>query len=218
MTRLSAETWTPVTFDNVVTAFLRSEQNRFEQYFDLTPPDRSLILLSIEDTGELGPLAPVVRRSLLGLIKFGLFHHVPPTTRWFRVPLRPAHLPELHIIARCGWDAPGDRNELNSVARRWPRIFLSAPPGDWPALILWGHNEEGPFVILEGNHRLLAYASADEAPDLAVDAYVGLSPELCNWHPLDPRHLGYFRRPLLLRQDTNVYTADHLDHRAHLGF
>jgi hypothetical protein len=61
---------------------------------------------------------------------------------------------------------------------------LTKPPSSWNTTILWGHSKSGPFTILEGNHRLAAYAdSGQSVPDIPV--FVGLSPIACVYHRLD---------------------------------
>jgi hypothetical protein len=215
---LADEQWMPASFDDVVKCILDSERDRFDKYFELSEADRELIECIVSSSLTGGDLVPTLCRSLLGLIRFGLFHHVPPTTKWFSVPLRSSNLDEIRVIARCGWDDPTDRNELHSVAKRYPRIILKQPPENWQPVVLWGHSEGGPFVILEGNHRLVAYAANEDMPDVCVRSFIGLSPDICNWHPLDPRHLGYPRHPLMLRQDGNVYRSSGFELRSHMGF
>jgi hypothetical protein len=215
---LADEQWLPASFDDVVKSFLDSERDRFERYFELSEADRDLIERIASSTATGGELGPTLRRSLLGLIRFGLFHHVPPTTKWFSVALRSSYLDEIRVIARCGWDDPADRNELRKVAGRCPRITLKEAPERWKPVVLWGHSEDGPFVILEGNHRLVAYAANGDMPNVCVQSFIGLSPDICNWHPLDPRHLGYPRHPLMLRQDRNSYRSSGFELHSHMGF
>ncbi len=85
------------------------------------------------------------------------------------------------------WDAAG--NKLDQVAAV-AQVPLESPPIAWDGhIILWGHDKGGPFSILEGNHRLLAYAHAKSRPPLSIEVYVGLSLSRCFWHLADPPHL-----------------------------
>jgi hypothetical protein len=112
--------------------------------------------------------------------------HVPGTTKWYEVrALEDAHLNELRVIGHCGWDDRRDANELSAVAGRKPATLASSPQ-TWDPLVLWGHTADGPFTILEGNNRLVAYASGRSKPGLGVPVFVGLSTDPCHWHLPDP--------------------------------
>jgi hypothetical protein len=50
--------------------------------------------------------------------------------------------------------------------------------------ILWGHSKAGPFTIIEGNKRLIAYAATGETT-INIPVLIGLSPMRCLWHILD---------------------------------
>jgi hypothetical protein len=214
--RLADAQWRPAPFDDVVRCFLESEIGRFARYFDLTDGDDVLITSILNS--PTAPETSALRRALLGLIRFGLFHHVPPTTQWFSVTLDGSNLDELRVAARCGWDAASDRNELRRVAERCERIETIESPEYWKPIVIWAHDPNGPFVILEGTHRMLAYAMRPDLSGTTIKAFAGLSPDICNWHPLDPRHLGYPRHPLMLRQDSNVYRLRGYEHRSHMGY
>ena len=121
-------------------------------------------------------------------------NHVParfgyplPPTEWFFVEfLRSCHLDELHTMGRCGWDDPGDLNEVLKVALRWTEL-LTIPQTWEPMPILWGHTRQGPFTILDGNHRIVACAMPKlGAPDFQARVCVGLSPTPFFFHRLDP--------------------------------
>lgn len=216
--KLADQEWLDTSLDEVVAGFLMGERDRFQRYFELTATDRGLLNRLICEADLESRAENLLRKSLLALIRNGLFHHVPPDTKWYRVQLRSEHLDELQVIGRCGWDAPTDRNELQRVAARWPGLELRHPPSEWPPPVLWGHGNDGPFVILEGNHRLVAYAKGPETHTLNARAYVGLSPCPCNWYLSDPRHLGYPREPLLLRRDDGAFLSTGLEMPAHMGF
>jgi hypothetical protein len=215
---LSAQEWQSVSFDEVVKEFLCAEESRFDKYFTLSESNRRLVRQLIDKSDFSNESENALRRSLLASLRFGLFHHIPPDTKWFRVELRSEHLEELMVIGRAGWDAPTDRNELRSVAVRMPHLTLRETPDRWAATLLWGHVVDGPFVILEGNHRLVSYAATPNAPELHIQTYIGLSPNPCNWFLLDARHLGYPREPLIFRARDSTYFFTGLESPSHLGF
>jgi hypothetical protein len=172
---LSDMTWKRVPVHHMVAAFHRSEQHRIA---GARPPE--LARPDLED-----PQQNHQRLRYLLLIRRLLIGEIPPDTDWYEVDnLTDADLPRLHVIARCGWDDPRDRNELHQVAARRPEPLLK-PPTEWPPVILWGHQRGGPFTIIEGNHRLTAYAACGSRGGLVIPVLVGLSPTPCFWHVFD---------------------------------
>jgi len=172
---LADMTWTRISVHVVVAAFLRSEQHKIA---GVLPPE--LATPNIKD-----PRQNHQRLRYLLLIRRLMIGEIPPDTEWFEVrTLTDNDLADLHVIARCGWDDPRDRNELPQVAARRPEPLLQ-PPAEWPPVILWGHERGGPFTIIEGNHRLTAYAASGSRGSLAIPVVVGLSPTPCFWHIFD---------------------------------
>lgn len=183
---LASKIWAATSPDDVVAEFLKGERHRFHDPFVVGPVYRP----DLADEGQ-----NILRRALLQRIRSPLVSRIPGDTAWFRVSsLASDDLDELRVIGRCGWDHgrqagdlrhPPDENELKSVARRRPGRLVR-PPGTWDCPILWGHDRRGPFTILEGNHRLVAYASSERPPPLDVNVIVGLSGSPCPWHLPDP--------------------------------
>ena len=103
------------------------------------------------------------------------FGEFPPDTVWYEVEnLTDAELSQLCVVGRCGWDdAAHDQNELLQVAWRRPEP-LTALPSRWGPVVLWGHSKDGPFTIVEGNHRLVAYVGTERA-GLDIPVLVGIS-------------------------------------------
>jgi hypothetical protein len=125
------------------------------------------------------------RLRLLYLIKRQLIGEVPPDTQWYLVQnLKDNELSELHILGRCGLTDDSNRNNLLKVAPRFAD-GLRAPPPSWDAIIHFGHDKTGPFTIIEGNHRLMAYATSPRA-GLNIPVYVGLSPTPFFFNLFDP--------------------------------
>ena len=81
------------------------------------------------------------------------------------------------------WTDPADQNELVKVGAR-KHFQLTNPPSEWGSIVLWGHAKQGPFTIIEGNHRLTAYVGGGGV-GLDIPVLVGLSPLKCHWHILD---------------------------------
>jgi len=93
------------------------------------------------------------------------------------------------------WNDPADKNELALVAVRKP-LQLKALPASWEQCILWGHDKKGPFTIIEGNNRLIAYKASAQT-GLNIPVLVGLSPTRCIWHILD--NCGFLMQDLIAR-------------------
>ncbi len=177
--------WHSVTVHEIVAEFLHSERHNYlpPSSFALAPDALALIdypdiTNPAENHARLRYLAET-RRQLLG--------EIPPDTRWHKVcVLTDAELSQLHVIGRSAFDDPcgRDQNELQKVASRRPEPMKSQP-SDWKAPILWGHKRTGPFTIIEGNHRLIAYLSQHQKSGLSIPVYIGLSNTPCFWHILD---------------------------------
>ncbi len=172
---LAEEEWRAASVFSVHLAVLRAELEKLRAQL---PPD-AVALIERPDVHD--PLANHRRMRILYGYRAELLGEVPPDTRWYEVHfLRHEHLADLEVISRCGWDSPNDHNELHKVALGAPRP-LHTPPSLWEHPVLWGHERTGPFTILEGNNRLVAYVSCG-GKELNVPALVGLSPSLCFWH------------------------------------
>lgn len=172
--------WRRVTVHAVVAEFLRAERHKLRWL-----PPTAFALIDQANTGD--PAENHARLRYLASIRRQLLGEIPPDTRWYKVhTLTDANLIELHVIGRCGFDDPfgRDQNELKKVAVRRPEP-LSSQPAHWGSPILWGHSKTGPFTIIEGNHRLIGYASQTQAPGLSVAVFVGLSRTPCFWHVFD---------------------------------
>jgi hypothetical protein len=175
---LASMVWKRVSVHEVVAEFLLGERHRLAGAFS---SPSALRLITSANTSD--PLENHSRLRLLHLIRRALIGEIPPDTRWYEVRnLTDNQLPELHVLARSVWDAPGqDKNELFCVAARRRPQRLSAQPSSWHSPILWGHDKAGPFTIIEGNNRLVAYAGT-AARGIAIPVLIGLSPSLCLWH------------------------------------
>src|SRR5271155_4083385 len=171
---LAGMTWKRVTVHMVVAEFLQAEAFRCNG-----PLPAQITSPNITDPSENH-----MRLRWLHQIRRWIIGEIPPDTRWFEVhDLTDNELAELHVIARCGWDAPGqDNNELLRVAVRKPHHLK--PLTEWKRPILWGHVERGPFTIIDGNNRLTGYASSN-LRGIAIPVLVGLSPTPCYWHIFD---------------------------------
>ncbi len=171
--------WSAVLIHQVVSAFLRAERHEFGKIF---PPWLPLI-----DHPNLGDPVENQKRLRLLYYKRGMFMiEVPPDTRWYEVRyLNEDHLDQLYCAGR--FNAPWAGKKLIDAAEFGDELY--SDPKDWKPIILWGHDKAGPLVILEGNHRLLAYVRARPRPLLHIAVYVGLSQGFCFWHPLDPPYM-----------------------------
>ncbi|MCE9635766.1 MAG: hypothetical protein K8T90_08680 [Planctomycetes bacterium] len=128
-----------------------------------------------------------------------LFLRFLPPCDWFRVRIEvPDDLSDLRVIAEESWfpDPPSAVRDLHSVATSLvPGSPHEARVTAWEGTLdvshldrriaLFGRGRDGPFSILDGNHRLLALtrqAGRDGIRPMRFDAHVGLSFGPCRWH------------------------------------
>lgn len=183
--QLAGEAWAPSSSQRMVLAFLRAEWEKWPLLRILC--DRRLITpITQADANLADPVQNNVRASLLWHVRGFLFQHVPAETEWFEVRhLSGAHFGQLRVIHHPHWSQVTQTNELEAVAQARPEALTSVPD-EWPPPILWGHEQDGPFTILEGNHRLTALAGAPaERQNWRTVALVGLSQQPCGWHRPD---------------------------------
>jgi hypothetical protein len=184
---LSQKAWTRVSMHHAVLAWLRAERGTnvalaLGQFPEMLWASGLSQLLDHPDLNN--PEENRARLRIMYVIRNVFVLEIPPDTEWFEVRnLNDAELSELHTVNHAGWNDLADQNELRKVAARKP-IQLSALPSNWETPILWGHDINGPFTIVEGNNRLTAYAGSGQS-GLDIPVLVGLSAMRCHWHLLD---------------------------------
>jgi hypothetical protein len=185
---LAQKTWTPIPVHRVILAWLRAERRTyvaarlaaFPQAVWMPGVAKLLDQADLESADENR-----ARLRLLYLIRNIFFTEIPLDTQWYEVEyLTDSELSnEVHAVSHADWNDPRDRNELPKLAAR-KQIELRAPPDTWDTPIVWGHNRDGPFTVLEGNKRLTAYVSSGQK-GIKIPVFVGLSAIHCMWHIFD---------------------------------
>lgn len=181
--------WTPTTVHRVVLPWLRAERDKYAKTFAQLPADfwpAGLDALLDNASTSLDE-ENRARLSLFYHSRLVFLVEIPPDTAWYEVRnLRHKDLVELRAVNYGPWIDPNraDQNELFKVAERRKDIEYQTPWSEWQPPILWGHDRNGPFTIIEGNHRLIGYVRSN-LTDLNVPAFVGLSPTGCHWHIID---------------------------------
>ena len=182
------KTWNPVSNHEVVLKWLRAERHT---PFAVTHFPSVVLLGAIQSIASLLDIPNLndeaenlSRQRLLCTIRGALIQHIPFTATWYNVEfLTDGELSELHAINHHEWVSDGDRNELCKVAAR-KHLSLSQYWSTWEPPILLGHSKNGPFSILDGNHRLTAYAGSGQT-GLKIPVIVGISDESCSWSIFD---------------------------------
>lgn len=184
--------WHEVPVHEMIVEFLQSERDELVKH--LTEEEME----TVDSPNTLDENQNHARDGFLWSIRGGLCEKIPLGVKWYKVEhLTDEELPELHVIARVGiWAALGADNNLMRAAALIPVEPLRNTPEDWNHPILFGHVRDGPFTILEGNHRLTALASRPHRP-FERTVVIGLSPNPCYWHIYDPGD-ARVRRPSLL--------------------
>ena len=213
-----------VTEDEAIAEFLRSEfyQSDFDPYRKL--------FHDIVTRPEFGNSSDNrLRRALLYLRRGRLWREIPADTEWWEVELENEDLQRIRVFPRDQWRAHSDRNyclletaqrigseisqssdpflaKLRSLAEE---LTQTSGPVERGTVLLIGMGNNGPWTIIEGNHRLTAavLVSPNDA-HLQFRFLCGFSPHMidCCW----------FRTDLftLLRYAKNFITWLFDDHQA----
>jgi hypothetical protein len=176
--------WTPVSMHKVVLAWLRAERETrlagLLGHLPEWPAITQLLLQPDLNNSEQNRQ----RLRVLYLVRNIFVGEIPADTEWYEVRnLTDDDLSHLYVVNYHEWKDKGDRNELDKVAARINEP-LKHLPELWESPILWGHEREGPFTIIEGNNRLTAYRHSGEC-GLNIPILIGLSSLRCYWHILD---------------------------------
>jgi len=180
------------TDDEVYCQFLRSEPHRFHG-----DPNQGQLaaLVSTPDFSDINQNA--ARRGFLFSVRWPLLAQLPDPLQWHNATMEQGDLEKLRLIRNCGWDDRAPDNILGEV--RFPMNFdlsseekitailqrVTAPDFD-KTLVLVAQTTDGPFTILDGNHRATAMMVAKRSgnfTEVNVKAYVGVSPrmDICIW-------------------------------------
>jgi O-antigen/teichoic acid export membrane protein len=207
-----------ISEDEVIAEFLRSDFDNpaFEEYQDTL---RELVTTPhLDDARENAK-----RRALLFIRHAPLWRELPRGTEWFEVKIQTAGLAQIRVFPRAQWRKVARGNfSVTTVAERMRafhgrdvagKAFLSKitalrdavrQNGEPGAVLLIGLNENEPFTILDGNHRLVAAILT--SPDIVgrFRFLCGLSPRMteCCWYKTNVA--------TLFRYGTNLLT--HLVH------
>jgi hypothetical protein len=182
---LSDREWVSVSVHEVVLAWLRAERGIYFQTHQIGGEQNAAILLDRPDLTNTDHNRD--RFKILNTTRHLFIGELPPDVDWYRVTsMTNDDLHQLHAVYYDGWNDPSGRDDNNilTVARRQEPITLMTSPDLWESPILLGHSKNGPFSILEGNHRLTAYVQSGQT-NLDIPVYIGLSQLKCYWNILD---------------------------------
>jgi len=175
MKKIIDEHWKSSTIHDVVLALLLAE---FDKKGDTSDGMKYVVC------GDSSPEHQWQRLRLL----YNKYHRrflwgeVPPDTEWYRVDwLRDRHLKELRVISHCHLDGTGGMPLVKAAPKvGWE---LQEDQERWACPILFSNNPKGPYTILEGNHRLLAWRKKyPRGRSLLMPVYIGISKLPCYWH------------------------------------
>ena len=183
MTAWSSKQWLQVPFDEVCTGILESGGIGADHK---------------PETEQLPVPGTAQERYQTLVDRAWLFLRFLPACDWFRVRIElPEDQPSLLVIAEESWFSE-PRTADRRLALVAKQLATDSPHGRrierWEhevgvahldrRITLFGRDRDGPFSILDGNHRLLALARRmrDGGHSLAFDAHVGVSYGPCRWH------------------------------------
>jgi hypothetical protein len=181
------------TDDEVYCQFLRNERDRLRG----DPKEGQLAaLVSRPDFNDINQNA--ARRRFLFSVRWPLLAQLPDPLQWHSATMEQGDLEKLRLIRNCGWDDRAPDNILGEV--RFPMNFdlsgqekitailqkITTAPDFDKTLVLVAQTTDGPFTILDGNHRATAMMVAERSgkfTEVNVKAYVGVSPRMniCIW-------------------------------------
>ena len=186
-----------VSEDEVIAEFLKSEFRNpaFRMYQDsmqgiVNKPN-------LEDAAENQK-----RRALLFIRHLALWKELPEETIWYEVEIREQDLDQIRVFPRAQWLNLARGNfSITEVAERMrvrqtveESAFLSKidhirerlqdDEDNLGTVILIGVNEDEPFTILDGNHRMVASMLATPRRVQKLRFLCGLSPRMkeCCWY------------------------------------
>jgi O-antigen/teichoic acid export membrane protein len=187
-----------VSEDEVIAEFLRTDFSN-SAFADYQETLHSLVLTPhLDDADENAK-----RRALLFIRHFSLWKELPGGTEWFEVEIRMADLAQIRVFPRAQWRKLARGNfAITSIAEHLRKFrghneageaFVSkigelsaglrqdADPG---AVLLIGLNENEPFTVLDGNHRLVAAILTSPEAVSKLRFLCGLSPRMteCCWY------------------------------------
>jgi len=140
-----------------------------------TPITRGMIYSEIEDIIKNPDITNdshnFIRKNILRIVRQQLIDPIPPSTRWYKAILNGDDLQKLLVINCREWiEMYGSKRNPEDIVD----ILVNHPKNGKPdllaefdkleeyknrdfdkTLILIGSNQNGPFTIIEGNHRVL---------------------------------------------------------------
>jgi len=158
-----------------------------------------------------------VRRSLLFVRHAALWRELPSGTQWFEVEIEPADLERIRVFPRAQWRklAQGDfglagiskriangecagltdEGFLLKIQQLRDRLGDGWTPG---AVLLIGLNANGPFTLLDGNHRMVAAVLSSLALN-RFRFFCAVSPKMneCCWYDTNVTTLARYGTNLL---------------------
>jgi O-antigen/teichoic acid export membrane protein len=202
----------PVTEDEVVAEFLKSDFHRheFREYHDTLRE-----IVSRPDFNNAEENAR--RRALLFIRHLSLWKELPEETEWFQVEVAESDLNNIRIFPRAQWRRIADGNfsatEVADGMRQRPQLLESSflakidaigdqlrqPDPGLGAVILIGVSENEPLTVLDGNHRLIAAMLSSPTRVKKLKFVCGLSPRMteCCWYNSNLMTLFRYARNVL---------------------
>ena len=182
---LANKHWQPISIHQVILTWLRAERATNLQNRLLLPEAIwRLAVNPLLDNADLNdPEENRARLRFFYIMRNVFFGDIPIDTEWSEVRfLTDQEINEIRAVNHVEWTHPQgqDNNELETVAAR-KDIPALAPPSAWESPILFAHDRNGPFTIMEGNKRLTGYVRSGQT-GINVPVIVGISKIKCFWH------------------------------------
>lgn len=181
-----------VSEPEVIAEFLKNEFYQGEFHCDREMFEQLVMEADIDDQRD-----NALRRALLFRRRGHMWRELPANTQWWQIEFDAKDLDLIRVFPRAHWRRISNGNyQLTDIARRIKserfsgktRSFISKIQSlsyrirtqhDSSSVLLIGIDEDKPFTILEGNHRLAAAMLV--SPELVRSRFqvlCGLSPDM----------------------------------------
>lgn len=199
-----------ITEATVIAEFLKNEFYQEEFHRDRANFEQLVLEANITDETE-----NALRRALLFRRRGHMWRELPADTQWWEVEFDPTDLNLVRVFPRAQWRRISNGSFLiRDIVHRIRTVRFSGRTSDFitkvlalsyrirnekdnSSILLIGLDEQHPFTVLEGNHRLTAALLASHGHiENRFRLYCGFSPAMteCCWYDTNLANLWRYAR------------------------
>lgn len=199
-----------ITEAEVVNDFLKNEFYQGEFHHDRDQYES--LVLEADTTNDYDN---AIRRALLFRRRGHMWRELPPDTQWWQVEIEASDLNKIRVFPRAQWRKVSNGSfRLSDIVRRIKTQRFRGKTRDFVAkvqslsyrlrvsrddssVMLIGIDDEHPYTILEGNHRLTAALLASPALlQQRFKIFCGMSPRMAEscWYETNLQNLWRYAK------------------------